>query len=162
MHQVLGPSCVTPLELVDELAKGDTVAPSSHGPPALVTRLGGTQTSDMSEGISRAIDSWSRPTGPIAAFDLALGESDLAVSQQSTIWLEQLHPKLGRFWEYGRSVDSIESVGPADVAAWLEARLPDGSCLHHDSRVCPRVRIGPQHSRGRYVPDLAVPWESVP
>ena len=65
--------------------------------------------------------------GPKDAFELALSDPRLVVSDQSALWLSHLLLKLGRFLESGRSVYDIEVTTRIDVAAWVDAPLSDGS-----------------------------------
>ncbi len=81
----------------------------------------------MGKGIARG-PAFSAQLGPCEVFDLVLNQvlTGSERSDQSALWLAHLLPKLGRFLETACVIQNVRSVVSRDVAAWVDAPLPDG------------------------------------
>lgn len=72
------------------------------------------------------IDAHGEGVAPAAVLS-QVSSAGLEGSYQSGIALGRLLPKLGAYLERVRGVADVRMVTAADVAAWIEAPLPDGS-----------------------------------
>jgi len=76
---------------------------------------------DMAAGADRA------DFAPSVALATVAGLLDGDSSEQFSVSLARLLPKLGRHLEAARRVDDVRNVSAADVRAWVNAPLPDGA-----------------------------------
>lgn len=93
----------------------------------------------MAQGMAAGAD--RADFAPSAA--LARAAEEAGGSEQFSLALARLLPKLGRHLEAARRIDDIRTVLAADVGAWVNAPLPDGAmpsvATRHNRRSAARL-----------------------